>query len=269
MKIGNKEFYVNQHTYIMGILNVTQDSFSDGGKYLNEKDALIQVEKMIDEGADIIDVGGESTRPGYTPVPANEEITRVTKVIKSIKSRFDIPISLDTQKAVVARTGIEAGADLINDIWGLTKDPDMGKVIADANVACILMHNRETNNYVNFLDDVWSDLAHMLFLAKKAGIDEEKIILDPGIGFQKTTKQSLQLLKHMDEIKNLGQPWMLAHSRKSVIGDTLGLPVDDRLEGTLAISALAARKGATFIRVHDVLQNKRVIDMVETIYGQD
>lgn len=265
MVIGGKSFEVNRHTYVMGILNVTPDSFSDGGRF-NEMDAaLFHVEKMIEEGVDIIDVGGESTRPGYTFIDVSEEIERTSPVIDKIKGRFNIPISLDTYKPEVAEAGIKAGADLINDIWGLMYDKRMAKVIADNKLACCLMHNRKEHNYINFGEDLINDLAHILNVASKAGIEDDRIILDPGVGFQKTTEENLWVLNNMEKLSLLGTPWLLGASRKSVIGNTLNLPVNERLEGTLATTALAVMKGASFVRVHDVAANKRVIDMLEAV----
>lgn len=265
MKIGNKEFDVQNRTYIMGILNVTPDSFSDGGRF-NEKDAaLFHVEKMIEEGVDIIDIGGESTRPGYTFVEIPEEIERTAPIIEKVKSRFDIPVSIDTYKSEVAQAAVEAGVDLINDIWGLMYDKNMAGVIADNSVACCLMHNRKEHDYINFGDDLFSDLSYILNLALKAGIGEEKIILDPGVGFQKTYEENLWVLNNMEKLSLLGCPWLLGASRKSVIGNTLNLPTDQRLEGTLATTALAVMKGASFVRVHDVLANRRLIQMLEAV----
>ncbi|MCQ2520395.1 MAG: dihydropteroate synthase [Lachnospiraceae bacterium] len=267
MIIGGHEFDVNNRTYIMGILNVTQDSFSDGGKFNDIDRALFQTEKMVKEGAHIIDVGGESTRPGYIPVSAEQEIDRVIPVISKIKSEFNIPISIDTQKAIVAKAGVEAKVDIINDIWGLKGDPDMASVIANSGVHCVLMHNRKEMNYVNYLDDVYTDLSQTLEIANRAGIDENRIILDPGVGFAKNTEQNLEIMAHVDKLRLLGCPVLLAASRKSVIGNTLGLPVDDRVEGTLALTALAVQKKCAFVRVHDVKENKRVIDMLEAVYN--
>lgn len=265
MKIGNKEFDVKNKTYIMGILNVTPDSFSDGGKF-NEKDAaLFHVEKMIEEGADIIDIGGESTRPGYTFVEIPEEIERTAPIIELVKSRFDIPVSIDTYKSEVALAAIKSGADLINDIWGLMYDNNMARVIADNNVTCCLMHNRKEHNYTNFGDDLFTDLSYILNLALKAGIKEQNIILDPGVGFQKTYEENLWVLNNMEKLSLLGCPWLLGASRKSVIGNTLNLPADQRLEGTLATTALAVMKGASFVRVHDIIENKRLIQMLEAV----
>ncbi len=267
MIIGGKTFELDKHTYIMGILNVTQDSFSDGGKFRDRDKALFHAEQMISEGAHVIDIGGESTRPGYIPVTAEEEIEVTAPIIEAIKKNFDIPVSLDTQKSSVAKAGILAGADMINDIWGLKKDPDMAAVIAEGKLPCVLMHNRKEDCYVNLMDDVCSDLAYTLKLAEEAGIPDDMIILDPGIGFAKTTEENLVVLNHMEMLGFIGFPWLLGVSRKSVIGNTLKVPVDERLEGTLALTALAVSKKASFVRVHDVLANKRVVDMLEAVYG--
>lgn len=265
MKIGNRIFDVQKHTYVMGILNVTPDSFSDGGQWLEKDKALYHVEEMLAEGMDILDVGGESTRPGHVAISAEEEISRVVPVIEAIKSRFDVPISLDTYKAEVAKAGIKAGVDLINDIWGLKKDPEMAQVIAESGVACCLMHNRKEADYVDLLRDMVADLQESLELACKAGISNDKIILDPGIGFGKTYVDNLQLLGALDRFQQLGYPLLLGTSRKSVIGLTLDLPVEERLEGTLVTTVMAVLNGYAFVRVHDIKENVRAIRMAEAI----
>lgn len=265
MWIGNREFQTDKHTYVMGILNVTPDSFSDGGKYRNLDDALRHVEEMIGQGMDILDIGGESTRPGFTKVSAQEETERVVPVIRAVKERFDVPISLDTSKADVAREGILAGADLINDIWGLRGDPGMAEVIAKGNVACCLMHNREKAEYQEFMPDMLGDLAETLRIAVQADIAPEKIILDPGVGFGKTYEQNMEVLAHLREFHQFGLPLLLGTSRKSVIGLTLDLPVDQREEGTLVTTVLAVENDVAFVRVHDVEKNRRAILMAEAI----
>lgn len=264
MIIGGKEFKENK-THIMGILNVTPDSFSDGGRYSNIDAALIHAERMIKEGAVLIDIGGESTRPGYTMISDEEEIERVVPVIEAVKKNFDIGVSLDTYKSAVAYEGISAGADLINDIWGLMWDPRMAEVIAKSGVTCCLMHNRRAHDYLNFAEDFIVDMSQILDKAVKAGIPTEKIMLDPGVGFAKTYEENLWVLNNMDLLKHLGVPYLLGASRKSVIGNTLNLPVEDRVEGTLALTALAFMKDAFFVRVHDVKENKRVLDMLEAV----
>ena len=265
MKIGNREFDVKNETYIMGILNVTPDSFSDGGKFNNLDAALHHAEEMIKDGAAIIDVGGESTRPGYTLISDEEEIGRVTPVIEALKKEFDVPVSLDTYKSGVARAGIEAGADLINDIWGLKADKKMAEVIAKAKLPSCLMHNRETMDYNNFLEDVVSDLQETLNIAKKAGISKDTIILDPGVGFAKNYEQNLAITNHLEVLDTLGCPVLLGTSRKSMIGLTLDLPSDQREEGTMVTTVWAVQKGCMFVRVHNVQANVRAIKMAEAL----
>lgn len=265
MKIGNREFETDKHAYIMGILNITPDSFSDGGKWTDKDRMLYHVEQMIQEGMDIVDVGGESTRPGHIQISEEEEIARVAPMIELIKSRFNIPISLDTYKASVAEAGIKAGADLINDIWGLKYDDKIAGVISDYNVPCCLMHNRSCTVYENLVGDVCTELLESVKRAETAGIPKEQVILDPGIGFGKTCEQNLIVLNHLDAIRQLGYPVLLGTSRKSVIGLTLKLPVEERLEGTIATTVLGVMKGCSFIRVHDVKENVRALRMTEAI----
>lgn len=265
MQIGNIKFEIGQHTYVMGILNITPDSFSDGGRYNKMDAALFRAEEMIKEGADIIDVGGESTRPGYEQITAEEEIERVVPIIERIKKRFDIPVSLDTYKADVAKAGMEAGADLINDIWGLKADENMAKIIAEADIPCCLMHNRKETVYGEYIKDVLSDLEESLILARKAGITNDKILLDPGIGFAKTYEQNLELLNKLEILHSFGYPVLLGTSRKSVIGLTLNLPAEERVSGTLATTVMAVMKGCSFVRVHDIKENVQAIKMTEAI----
>lgn len=265
MRIGNKDFMTEGKTYVMGILNVTPDSFSDGGKWNDKDRALFHVEEMLKEGMDILDIGGESTRSGYTLLSEEEEISRVVPMIEEIKKEFDVPVSLDTYKSGVAAAGIAAGADLINDIWGLKYDEKMASLIAKSGLPCCLMHNRREAVYKDFLQDVAADLAETLHIAEKAGIDEDRIILDPGVGFAKSYEQNLQVINGMDSLKVLGCPLLLGTSRKSVIGLTLNLPASERVEGTLATSVLAVIKGCMFVRVHDVKENVRAIRMTEAI----
>lgn len=264
MIIGNKEFE-SGHTYVCGILNVTPDSFSDGGSYKNLDDTLKRVEIMLSEGMDLLDIGGESTRPGYTMISDEEEISRVVPVIEAVKERFDVPISLDTYKSGVAKAGIIAGADLINDIWGLKYDNMMAKIISDANVACCLMHNRNNTNYNNFLQDVVTNLKESIDIAISAGIDKDKIMIDPGVGFAKSYEQNLEIIKHMEVLDSLGYPVLLGTSRKSVIGLTLDLPANKRVEGTIVTTVLGVQKNALFVRVHDIKENMRAIKMAEAL----
>lgn len=270
MVIGNRNFEIGthtyvSHTYVMGILNVTPDSFSDGGNFNQMDKALFRVEEMIRDGADIIDVGGESTRPGYEKISEEDEIARVVPVIEQIKLRFDIPVSLDTYKAAVATAGIQAGADLINDIWGLKGDDKMAAVIAKSGLACCLMHNRKEAVYQNYIPDVLADLEESLEIAKQAGIGSEKIILDPGIGFAKTYEQNLLLLQQLESLHSFGLPLLLGTSRKSVIGLTLNVPASKRISGTLATTVMGVMKGCSFVRVHDIKENVEAIRMTEAV----
>ena len=265
MLIGGREFETEGHTYVMGILNVTPDSFSDGGRWNSLDKALGHVEDMLAQGADLIDIGGVSTRPGYTPHSEEEELHRVIPVLEAVKARFDVSISMDTCKAGVASEGIRAGADLINDIWGLKYDDKMAGVIAESGLPCCLMHNRKNMAYGNFMQDVAADLAESLSLAEKAGIAREKIVLDPGVGFAKSYEQNLEVINSLEELKVLGQPLLLGCSRKSVVGLTLDLPADQRVEGTLTTTVFGVMKGCMFVRVHDVRENLRVVRMAEAI----
>ena len=269
MKIGNKDFLTKGKTYIMGILNVTPDSFSDGGKWNDKDNALRHVETMLEEGMDILDIGGESTRPGYTMISDQEEIDRVAPIIEEVKARFDVPISLDTYKSKVAEAGISAGSDLINDIWGLKHDPIMAKVIASAGVPCCLMHNRDNADYNCFFPEMVDDLQATIDIAKAAGINQDKIILDPGVGFAKSLENNLECVRRLPElIAAFALPVLLGTSRKSMIGLALDLPADQRLEGTIATSVMAAMAGCMFVRVHDVKANARAVKMTEAIcYG--
>lgn len=265
MKIGNKEFTFGKKTYVMGILNVTPDSFSDGGTHNDTDSALCHAEKMIKEGADIIDVGGESTRPGHIQIGDEEEIRRVVPVIEGLKKEFDIPVSIDTYKSAVAEAALDSGADLLNDIWGLKYDDNIAGIAAKYDVAVCLMHNHDTTEYENFVQDVIKDLKQSIEIAKQAGIKEDNLILDPGVGFGKTYEQNLMIMNHLEEIVKLGYPVLLGTSRKSVIGLTLDLPVEEREEGTLATSVLGAMKGCDFVRVHDVEKNVRALKMIDRI----
>lgn len=268
MIIGNRTFTFGKHTHVMGILNVTPDSFSDGGKYDRLDAALFRAEEMIREGADIIDVGGESTRPGFAKVEAEEEASRVLPVIEAIHSRFDVPISVDTYKAVVAEQAIQAGASLVNDVWGFKKDPDMAGVVAKYNAVCCLMHNKSEAVYDNFLVDMLHETQECVNLAVAAGVKKENIILDPGVGFGKTYEMNLLTIRRLDLFRELGYPVLLGTSRKSVIGMTLDLPADQRVEGTLATTVMGVMSGCAFVRVHDIKENKRVIMMTEAILGK-
>ena len=257
MRIGNREFDTKNETYIMGILNVTPDSFSDGGKFNHMDAALAHAEQMIRDGADIIDIGGESTRPGHTVISDEEEIARVTPVIEAVKSHFDVPVSIDTYKGNVAEAALQAGADLVNDIWGFKFDYKTAEVTARYHAACCLMHNRNEAIYQNFLEDMVADMKECVAIAHKAG--------DPGVGFGKTYEQNLEAINHVDVLQELGLPILLGTSRKSVIGNTLDLPVDQRVEGTLATTVIGMLRGCSFVRVHDIKENHRIIQMTKAI----
>lgn len=269
MKIGNREFDFSRHTYIMGILNVTPDSFSDGGKWNDMDRALRHVEEMIREGADVIDVGGESTRPGHQKISDEEETQRVAPVIEALKKRFDVPVSVDTYKSSVAAAAIEAGVDLLNDIWGFRYDSKMAALAAASQVACCLMHNKDEAVYRDFMKDMMEETLECARIALQAGVAKDRILLDPGIGFfGKTYEMNLEALRRLDEFCSLGYPVLLGTSRKSVIGLTLDLPADQRLEGTLVTTVLAVQTGCAFVRVHDIRENRRAIQMMEAIQGK-
>lgn len=274
LKVGNRSFDVAKHTYVMGILNVTPDSFSDGGKWNGMDAALKHTEEMIRDGADIIDVGGESTRPGYVQISDQEEIDRVLPVICAIRERFDVPISLDTYKPGVAEAGLSAGADLLNDIWGLKygwdKERDgwhspMAEVIAKHQAACCLMHNRENTDYEDFFADMMQDMAETVRLAEEAGIRRDGILLDPGVGFAKSYENNLEAIRRAGELQKLGYPVLLGTSRKSVVGLTLDLPASERVEGTIVTTVYGVEQHCGFVRVHDVKENVRAIKMAEAI----
>lgn len=267
MIIANREF--KDHTYIMGILNVTPDSFSDGGRYADIDNALKHTEQMIKDGADIIDIGGESTRPGYTHISPDEEMQRVCPVIEKIKQNFDVPVSIDTYHHATALAAVKSGADLINDIWGLQYDNgEMAAVAAEYSVPVCIMHNRKEAVYSDFLNDVLADLSKSISIAIKAGISRDKLITDPGIGFAKSFEQNLMLTSNVEILHKLGLPILLGTSKKSMIGLALDLPADQRCEGTLVTTVFAVQKGCLFVRVHDVKENKRAVIMTEKLMGK-
>ncbi|MBQ2776324.1 MAG: dihydropteroate synthase [Peptococcaceae bacterium] len=274
MKIGNKVFDLHNHTYIMAILNVTPDSFSDGNSYQTIDDVLYRVEDMLSQGAHIIDVGGESTRPGHTVISDDEEIHRVVPAIEAITTRFDVPVSIDTYKYSVAEAALKSGAHMVNDIWGLQYAADtqhtMAQVIAKYDAACCLMHNQEQPVYQAFLPDCIAFLQKSTELALAFGIAADKIILDPGVGFGKTYEQNLDVMRNLTAFYNLNYPMLLGTSRKSMIGLALNLPIHERLEGTLVTTVMAVMAGWNFVRVHDIKENARAIQMAEAIlyYGR-
>jgi dihydropteroate synthase len=299
LTLNNRTLTWGAHTYVMGIINVTEDSFSGDGILRQAEavpviepgivsveeqmvsNALVQARNYAAAGVDLLDVGGESTRPGSQPVSAAEEIARVAPVIRALAAEFDLPISVDTYKAQVAEVALQAGAVMINDVWGLHVDPDLGAVAADYDVPVILMHNRSSwanaeikerlggryvgMQYDNLLEDVRRELMESVALAQAAGVPDEHIILDPGIGFGKTVEQNLELIDRLGEIRALGYPVLLGPSRKSFIGYTLDLPPDQRLEGSAAAVAVGIARGADIVRVHDVAYMVRVARMTDAI----
>lgn len=250
---------------VMGILNVTPDSFSDGGRFEARETAIEHARAMIAEGADIIDIGGESSRPGHTPVSAEEELDRVLPVLREV-APMGVPVSIDTMKAEVASKALAAGATIMNDVWGLQRDPAMADVAAEAGCEIVLMHNRETvEPEIDIVDDILEFFGRTLEIARRAGIAEKNIFLDPGIGFGKTADQSLQAMKHLARLKALGFPILFGASRKSSIGHVLDKPVDQRLYGTLAVNAWAVLENADIIRVHDVAAHVDLVKMLNAI----
>ena len=268
MIIGNRDFDTANNCYIMGILNVTPDSFSDGGKFSSLDAALFHAEEMIKEGADIIDIGGESTRLGHQVITSDEEIARVVPVIEAVKSRFDIPVSIDTYKGDVTEAALQAGADLVNDIWGFKHDFRVAELTAEYGAACCLMHNRDEAVYEDFQKDFLTDMEECVALARKAGVPDDKIILDPGVCFGKTYELNLEIINHLEILNTLGFPVLLGTSRKSVIGNTLDLPTDQRVEGTLVTTVMGVMKGCSFVRVHDVKENLRAVNMTKAILSR-
>lgn len=264
--MGAAQLTLGERTLIMGILNVTPDSFSDGGLW-NEPDRAVEhALQMAAEGADIIDIGGESTRPGHEPVGLEEELARVLPVIESIhRAAPHLPLSIDTYKAGVARQALQAGAHIINDVWGAKADSGMAAVAAEADCPIILMHNRHDRNYQDLVRDMSADLAESVELALTAGVKRENIILDPGIGFAKDYKENLQAMMNLDRLTELGYPVLLATSRKRFIRTALDLPPDDVVEGTAATVAFGIAQGCQIVRVHDVSQIKRTVQMCDAM----
>ena len=271
---GGRTLSLGDKTRIMGILNVTGDSFFPGSRHLDPGDAVRNALSQFEEGADVVDIGGESTRPGAPDVPPEEECARVVPVISEIRRlRPQSILSIDTRKASVAEAAVKAGADIVNDVSGLRYDPGMARTLSELRVPVILMHSRKTPgtmqespSYNHVVSDVWDELEKVLEHATRAGIEKETVILDPGLGFAKDAAHNMSLLKHLKAFRTLGRPLLVGHSRKSTIGQVLSLPSpEDRLEGTLAITALCAWQGIPLVRVHDVRENSRVARMIEAI----
>ncbi|MDN7247552.1 dihydropteroate synthase [Planococcus shenhongbingii] len=258
----------NEKTWIMGILNVTPDSFSDGGSYTTVEQAMVHAKKMVEDGANIIDVGGESTRPGYSLISDQEEIARIVPVIKALVEEVGALISIDTYKAAVAEAAVEAGAHIINDIWGAKYEPEIAAVAAKWNVPIILMHNRNDTSYTSFWEDIKRDMDESIKIALNAGVSREQIWLDPGIGFGKTTSQNIEMMQHLDQFVALGYPVLLGTSRKSLIGKVLDVPVNERLEGSLATVCYGLEKGCHIVRVHDVKETSRAVRMMDILTGK-
>jgi len=265
---GNKEIILGERTLVMGILNVTPDSFSDGGKYNNLDSAMKQAEKLILDGADIIDVGGESTRPGHIQITSEEEISRVVPIIEKISKNLDTVISIDTYKYDVAEAAIKAGANIINDIWGLQYDNgEMADLVKKSNLPIIVMHNQNDEIYSK---DIMLSLREFFEktykIADKYGIDRDKIILDPGLGFGKNAEQNIEILSRLNELRDMGSI-LLGASKKRFIGKLLNdLPFDERVEGTVATTVIGIEKGVDIVRVHNVLENKRACLVADGIY---
>jgi len=268
LSCGPYQLDYGKKTLIMGILNATPDSFSDGGCYINVDDAVAKAKQLVADGADIIDIGGESTRPGADFVSADEELSRVIPVIQAVSQEVEVPISIDTYKAEVAKQAVQAGAHIINDVWGGKMDPAMPKIVADLNVPYIIMHNRKEKTYASFMRDAINDLYESIQLAKNAGVRDENIILDPGIGFAKDLALNLEMMRNLDIIVALGYPVLLGTSRKSMIGAVLDLPPSERLEGTGATVCYGIQKGCQMMRVHDVKEIARMAKMMDALVGK-
>ena len=273
MNCRGKTLALGRHTHVMGILNVTPDSFSDGGCYLDIEQAVRHAELMVAEGATLIDIGGESSRPGASPVSVNEELTRILPVIRAVADTVDVLLSVDTYKAEVARRALEAGAHLVNDITALRGDAVMAAVVAEMEAGLILMHIKGTPRtmqqapqYEDVVREVCASLQESIQIAEAQGVAADQIIIDPGIGFGKTTEHNLEILKRLREFQRLGKPLLIGTSRKSFIGNILGLPVTERVEGTAATVCWAIAHGADIVRVHDVKANVRAAQMTDALY---
>lgn len=267
-EVNGTVFDFHKETIVMGILNVTPDSFSDGGRYDAVEAAVIHAKKMVADGAKIIDVGGESTRPGHAAVCLEEELSRVIPVIQALSREFDVAISIDTYKAKVAEAAILAGAHIINDVWGAKREPAIAEVAARLGVPILLMHNRDNKDYADFLPDVIKDLEESVQIAKDAGVPNHHIWLDPGIGFAKTTQQNILMMQHVQDVVDMGYPVLLGTSRKSTIGKVLNLPVEERLEGTAATVSFGIMHGCHMMRVHDVKEMVRTVRMMDVLVGK-
>lgn len=268
VKCGPYTLDYGQKTIVMGILNVTPDSFSDGGNYHHVERAVSHALEMVENGADIIDIGGESTRPGFEPVPLEEELQRVLPIVQAVARAVNVPISIDTYKAEVAKQALQAGAHIINDVWGAKADATMAAVAAEFQVPIILMHNRKHRDYQFFVRDVFQDIFESIALAKQAGVKDEMIIVDPGIGFAKDHLENVEMMRNLDKLVSFGYPVLLGTSRKSIVGNVLKLPVDERVEGTGATVCYGIQKGCQFVRVHDVKEISRMVKMMDALMAK-
>jgi dihydropteroate synthase len=266
IKCGKHELRLGSRTFIMGILNATPDSFSDGGEYIDVEKAIKHAKEMVMEGAHIIDIGGESTRPGSKEVDGEEELRRVLPIVKRLVKEVDVPISVDTYKAQVAEKALGAGAHIINDVWGLQRDPDLASVVAKYNAVVVAMHNQNGTEYKNdIMEEICGFLKKSIDIALKAGVKRENIILDPGIGFGKTPEQNMVVMSRLGELNDLGYPTLLGTSRKSMIGKILDLPPKERVEGTLATTVMGIMQGVDIVRVHDIKENVRTAKVTDAI----
>ena len=266
MQAGKYTFDFGKRTYIMGILNVTPDSFSDGGDFVDIEAAVLHAKQMVADGADIIDIGGESTRPGFAEVTAEQELQRVIPVIERLVKEIDVPISIDTYKADVADKAIKAGAVIINDIWGMQKDLEMPGVAARHQVPVILMHNQHGTEYSSdIMEEICIFLRRSIDLGLKSGVKLENMILDPGIGFGKTSEQNVVVMARMGELNDLGCSILLGTSRKSFIGKILDLTPKERVEGTVATTVMGIMQGADIVRVHDIKENLRAAKVTDAV----
>lgn len=265
LKMGQYTLPLGERTIVMGILNLTPDSFSDGGKFFDEGRAVDHALKMVEEGADIIDVGAESTRPGHIPVEAEEELQRLIPVLERLLKEVHVPISVDTYKAATAQKVLDMGVHIINDVWGLQRDSQLAHAVSSYGVPIIVMHNQNGTEYDNFMGDVIAFLRKSIQIAEAADIASDKIIIDPGIGFGKTLEHNLEIMDRLDELKTLGKTILLGTSKKSMIGNILDLPVEERIEGTAATVALGIARGASIIRIHDVKEMVRVCKMMDAM----
>ena len=274
LSVGDRQLVVGDQTYLMGIINVTPDSFSDGGRFFDVDDAVDRALQLVDAGADIIDIGGESTRPGADPVDATEELDRVLPVVERVRRRSDCWISIDTYKAKVAAAAVDAGADIVNDVSGLGFDDKMASTVADRDCGLVLMHMRDDPKtmqrdieYDDVVDDIRAFFERRIHTAEEAGIDADRIIIDPGIGFGKTVDHNYRLIRELATFGELGHPILMGTSRKSCIGDVIDRPPDERVWGTAATVACSITAGADIVRVHDVAEMRDVVRVAEAVAG--